>query len=95
MLNKPDNLVRRFLAAGAREVVASRWAVDSKATLELMSKFYGLLVEGETPAAALAGAARSLRKQSIYAHPYYWASFSVFGEDDPPSLKQNTQGAAL
>lgn len=35
------SLARAFLAAGAKRVVASLWAVESKATVEQMQTFYG------------------------------------------------------
>jgi len=78
----PDNLVRRFLIARAREVVASRWPVDSRVTRDLMAAFYVELKHGRTPAAALSLASHNLRARSGMNHPSFWAAFSVFGATD-------------
>ena len=74
----PDGLVSAFLVAGARAVVASRWSVDSAATRQLMIAFYRQLRSGADLSAALARARSSLRADSRYLHPYYWAGFQVY-----------------
>jgi CHAT domain-containing protein len=73
------SLVSDFLQAGARNVVASRWNVDSIATEDFMESFYDSLLSGHAPVEALQTAANSLRHMRGRAHPYYWAAFSVFG----------------
>lgn len=74
-----DSLVRRLMQAGVPEVVASRWMVDSSATLALMRSFYGQLLSGKPVSVALALASRDLRSRPEYSHPFYWAGFSVYG----------------
>jgi CHAT domain-containing protein len=75
-----DSLVRSFLEAGAKRVIAARWNVNSPATARMMSEFYETLIQQrQRPAAALRRAALTVRQQSLYAHPYYWAGFQVFG----------------
>jgi CHAT domain-containing protein len=74
-----DSLVRRLAGGGVSEVVASRWMVDSTATARLMNKFYEELFAGKSVAAALAAARIWMRATPEYAHPFYWAGFSVFG----------------
>jgi CHAT domain-containing protein len=78
-LADPQSLVRVFLRAGAAEVVASRWGVDSASTAQLMQFFYKALIEGSKPPLALKRAEEAVRKQPSTSHPYYWASFSAFG----------------
>jgi CHAT domain-containing protein len=73
------SLVSDFLQAGARNVVASRWNVDSIATEDFMGSFYDSLLSGHAPAEALQAAANSLHHMRGRAHPYYWAAFAVFG----------------
>jgi CHAT domain-containing protein len=73
------SLVSDFLQAGARNVVASRWNVDSVATEDFMGLFYDSLLSGHTPAEALQAAANSLRQVHARTHPYYWAAFTTFG----------------
>jgi CHAT domain-containing protein len=72
-----DSLVRGFLDAGAPRVVAARWDVNDEITSHLMINFYTAILKGERPAAALRQASLQVRKSK--SHPYYWASFQVFG----------------
>jgi CHAT domain-containing protein/tetratricopeptide (TPR) repeat protein len=74
-------MVRGFMYAGARRVVASLWKVDSEATSELMGRFYReMLTQGRTPAAALREAQLAMRQQARWHQPYYWAAFVLQGE---------------
>lgn len=74
-------LVRGFMYAGTRRVLASLWKVDDDATAELMKRFYQkMLKEGMTPAAALRAAQSSMSSDSQWGHPYYWAGFILQGE---------------
>jgi CHAT domain-containing protein len=73
----PNSLVSGFLRAGVRNVVASRWRVDSAVTSALMDQFYEELLHGGGVAAALRSAASKVRRTRT--HPYFWAGFSVFG----------------
>jgi CHAT domain-containing protein len=78
-LSDPNSLVRAFLAAGARTVVASRWNVDSRTTERLMEVFYQALGQGSEPAGALKLAETAVRLRAETAHPYYWSAFTAFG----------------
>lgn len=74
-------LTRGFMHAGASSVVASLWKVDDEATAELMKRFYAnMLQRGMTPAAALRAAQNSIRQESQWRSPYYWAAFTLQGE---------------
>ena len=53
-------LTRAFLHAGARQVVATLWPVDDRATAALMERFYEGYAGGAGPARSLAGAQREL-----------------------------------
>jgi CHAT domain-containing protein len=77
-LYNPDSLVHALLDAGARTVIASRWNVDSRATALLMSRFYDGLQTSGDPALSLHQASESLRADSLYKHPYYWAAFQTY-----------------
>ena len=81
--------------AGVREVVASRWAVDSSATRDLMLHFYRELCGGKPPALALGLAERAVRLNGTTNHPYFWAAFSLFGTQDGPLklVQQRTTSA--
>ena len=74
-------LTRGFMYAGAPRVVASLWRVPSKATTELMVRFYkGMFVEKLRPAAALRAAQIEMLKEKQWNEPYYWAAFVIQGE---------------
>lgn len=74
-----DSFVRRLMEARVPTVVASRWLVDSSATSELMKRFYAPLLAGKSVSESLTAARRDIRSQPQFAHPFYWAGFSVFG----------------
>jgi len=74
-------LVRGFLYAGARRVVASLWRVEDRATAELMARFYrAMLRQGKPPAAALRDAQLALLRQRRWRQPSSWAGFVVQGD---------------
>lgn len=70
-------LVRAFLVAGARRVLATLWPVDDEATLEFMRHFYESLRAGQDASAALQTAQRRIRQDR--PHPFYWAPFVLHG----------------
>jgi CHAT domain-containing protein/tetratricopeptide (TPR) repeat protein len=74
-----DSLVRAFLEAGAGRVISARWDVDSRATADLMKKFYAELLRGTSAPEALRTAALDVRGRNATSHPYYWAAFQVYG----------------
>ena len=74
-------MVRGFLYAGAKRVVASLWKVDDEATGELMGRFYvEMLQTKRSPAAALRQAQLEMWRQDRWQAPFYWAAFSLQGE---------------
>jgi CHAT domain-containing protein/Tfp pilus assembly protein PilF len=77
-LSESSSLARAFLAAGVSQVIASRWSVDSDATMELMDHFYRHLLAGSSVSDALRFARTEMR--TVYKRPYYWAAFSIFGQ---------------
>jgi CHAT domain-containing protein/tetratricopeptide (TPR) repeat protein len=78
------SLVRGFMYAGARRVLASLWKVDDEATAELMAHFYeGLWRRGLSPSAALREAQLAISSQRRWRDPFYWAAFVVSGDWEP------------
>ena len=75
-----DGLVRAFVGAGGRTVLASHWPVpdDFDATGRLVS---GLFAEdGRATAAALKASQEALMDQADTSHPFYWSAFAVVGD---------------
>jgi len=88
-----SSLVRPFLAAGARAVVANLWTADDAFSLALMTQFYQELAQGKTKAEALQRAKLELiRKYGKAATPKLWSGFILFGEGAEPALIRK-QGA--
>ena len=74
-------LTRGFMHAGAPRVVASLWEVDSRATAELMTRFYSRMLNDKlAPAAALRAAQLSMWRDDRWHSPYNWAGFIIQGE---------------
>jgi CHAT domain-containing protein len=77
-------LARAFFYAGARAVLVSHWAVDSAATVKLITHAVGATTRDKN-----LGRAESLRRAMLAmidkgepreAHPSFWAPFVVVGE---------------
>jgi len=83
-----DGLVRAFVGAGARSVVASHWPVpdDFNATQRLIEGMIGGQ-PGEGLVGSLAGAQRSLMDDADTSHPFYWAAFIVLGDGAKPLVR--------
>ena len=54
-------IARAFLGSGARSVLAALWAIDDKATKQLMSRFYEHLANGESASESLHQAMKWMR----------------------------------
>ncbi|TXF89389.1 CHAT domain-containing protein [Neolewinella aurantiaca] len=73
------SLTKAYLAAGARSVVSSNWAVDDFATATLMDKFYHYIQEGKPPHQALRLSRKAYLSKYPEAPPYKWAAFEAYG----------------
>lgn len=80
-----EGLVRAFIGAGSRSVLASHWPApdDFNATARLINGLF------EAPAGTSAGEALLKAQQGLMAevdtsHPYYWAGFAVIGDGARP-----------
>ncbi|HEX8622466.1 MAG TPA: CHAT domain-containing protein [Allosphingosinicella sp.] len=82
-----DGLVRAFVGAGARSVVASHWPVpdDYDATNRLVSGLF-TAPAGTPTATALRQAQERLMSSPETSHPYYWAGFAIIGDGAAPVL---------
>lgn len=69
-----------FSYAGSPTLIASLWKVADQPTSELMLKFYGELKQGKPRGEALREAQVALLEQPKFAHPFYWAPFTLMGD---------------
>jgi CHAT domain-containing protein/predicted negative regulator of RcsB-dependent stress response len=72
-------LVRAFMQAGARNVMATLWAVDDVHTAEVAGAFHRLVAAGESYAHALAEVKRAAIRHTATSNPYYWAGLVLTG----------------
>jgi CHAT domain-containing protein len=89
-----DGLVRAFVGAGARSVVASHWPVpdDYDATKRLIS---GMIEAkpGQPLADALGKAQQGLMDDADTSHPFYWAAFIILGDGAKPLVPTEAMAA--
>lgn len=83
-----DGLVRAFIGAGARSVIASHWPVpdDYDATGKLIGGLFGGR-PGESIGALLDTAQMKLMDAPETSHPFYWAAFVILGDAEKPLIR--------
>jgi len=72
-----SGLVRSLLEMGARNIIASHWAVADQSASLWMKLFYTYYLDGSSIGKAIRLAARGVREK--YPSAYHWGAFSVFG----------------
>lgn len=92
--NALDGLVRSFIGAGGRSVIASHWPApdDYDATKRLIGGLFAAR-HGESIADALWASERQLMDDRQTSHPYYWAGFAIVGDGGQPLLRDPTATA--
>jgi len=90
-----DGLVRAFVGAGGRMIIASHWPVpdDFDATERLISGLFAA-PPGTGTAAALRQAQRALMDDPATSHPYYWSGFAVVGDGAAPVIRSGAAQVA-
>ena len=81
-----SGLVRAFFFAGTRSVLATQWAVESESARQLVGQIFA--GAAKDPRAARAVALQRAQVAMIdgtlgaggYAHPFYWAPYTLFGD---------------
>jgi len=86
------SLGRAFAYAGAPNQLLSLWSVNDRSTTQLMTNYYNNLTKGESKSEALRSAQLEYLKTApeIMRHPYYWAGFVYYGDDQPLLLSNNS-----
>ena len=82
-----DGLVRAFIGAGGRQVIASHWPAPEEygATRRLFESFFEA-PRGTTIGDALLAAQRKLMDDPQTSHPFYWSGFALVGDGERPLL---------
>lgn len=75
-----DGLVRAFVGAGGRSVLASHWPVPDEydATGRLVSGLFAQ--DGRSIADALKTSQEALMDDASTSHPFYWSAFAIVGD---------------
>jgi CHAT domain-containing protein/tetratricopeptide (TPR) repeat protein len=79
-----NSLTSAFMAAGADQVISTRWKVDDIAAQFFSREFYAELAQKRTPLEAIRTAQLRMKQDPRFAAPYYWAAFSLFGDGAKP-----------
>lgn len=92
--NALDGLVRSFIGAGGRSVIASHWPApdDFDATKRLIGGLFAAN-QGASVADALWGTQLRLMDDQQTSHPYYWAGFAIIGDGSQALLHSGTATA--
>lgn len=85
-----DGLVRAFIGAGGREVIASHWPApdEYQATKRLFESFFSA-PQSEGTGEALLAAQTRLMDDAETSHPFYWAGFALIGDGERPLFHGN------
>ena len=85
--NAMDGLVRAFIGAGGRTILASHWPAPDEygATKRLISGLFSASA-GTSIGQALQTAQLVLMDSAETSHPYYWAGFATIGDSNQPVL---------
>jgi CHAT domain-containing protein/tetratricopeptide (TPR) repeat protein len=90
-----DGLVRAFVGAGARLVVASHWPVpdDFNATQRLVTGLFSA-PPGTPTVTALRLSQRELMDDVNTSHPFYWSAFAAVGDGEMPVIRAHKANIA-
>ncbi|HET7606618.1 MAG TPA: CHAT domain-containing protein [Sphingomicrobium sp.] len=90
-----DGLVRAFVGAGGRLVIASHWPIPDNydATQRLMTGLFSAS-PGTPTVTALRLSQRQLMDDVNTSHPFYWSAFAAVGDGEIPLIRKNQQIAA-
>ncbi|MFL6754215.1 MAG: CHAT domain-containing protein [Sphingomicrobium sp.] len=83
-----DGLVRAFVGAGGRLVIASHWPVpdDYDATERLITGLFSA-PPGTPTVTALRMSQRQLMDDVNTSHPFYWSAFAAVGDGEIPVIR--------
>jgi CHAT domain-containing protein len=87
-----DGLVRAFVGAGGRLIIASHWPVpdDFNATQRLIGGMFSA-APGTPTVTALRLSQQKLMDDPNTSHPFYWAAFAAVGDGEIPVIRSTQQ----
>jgi len=87
-----DGLVRAFVGAGSRLIIASHWPVsdDYNATQRLITGLFSA-APGTPTVTALRMSERQLMDDLNTSHPFYWSPFATVGDGEIPVIRTTQQ----
>jgi CHAT domain-containing protein len=90
-----DGLVRAFVGAGGRLVIASHWPVpdDYNATQRLITGLFSA-PPGTPTVTALRLSQRQLMDDANTSHPFYWSAFAAVGDGEIPVIRPIKRNAS-
>lgn len=79
------SIARGFSYAGAKSLATTLWRVSDRESAALMASFYQQLKDGRPKDEALRAAKLQFISQpgAMYAHPFFWAAFTLTGDMAP------------
>lgn len=91
-----DGLVRAFVGAGGRLILASHWPVpdDFNATHRLITGLFSA-PPGTPTVTALRMSQRQLMDDPNTSHPFYWSAFATVGDGEIPVIRTTQQIAQV
>lgn len=89
-----EGLVRAFLTANARAVLATYWQVSAEQESEDFIRAFYTAARTQTIGGSLQDAQRLLMRNPRFSHPFYWAPYFVVGDSTKPLLTRAQQTAA-
>ncbi|MDC3959553.1 CHAT domain-containing tetratricopeptide repeat protein [Polyangium jinanense] len=85
-------LRRALFVAGAEALVASLWKVADEETQRLMVGYYQRVTKGSGRGPALRDVQLAMLADEPTSHPYFWASFGVFGDPSAMGAEIKVEG---
>lgn len=89
-----EGLVRAFLTANARSVLATYWQVSAEQESEDFIRAFYSAARTRTMGEALQTAQAELIGRPRFSHPFYWAPYFLVGDSTKPMLSRPTRTAA-
>ena len=85
-VDRVSSVARTFLNAGAAQVLATQWDIDSRTTRQTMLALYQQLDAGAPPDTALQHAMATIFREQQTSHPYYWSAYQLVhrSQSSPP-----------